>query len=233
MFLQKLMTSVALSSIITPSALQTTHLTNQKIQANQELISAKSSVNGLIPFNPATLKFHKMDQYGNYYAYYGDGAFPPPQVPGQVEYVSTFGFVLRVATSFTKSFQDAYQYGRNHGMFFDGLGDMISYVTDDVFYQSPYSAKWPLCQYFIDNTNAWKRHAVTMSFVETTNVINFMNLAYKDQSAVDLLFFVVYVQELKPYIETPFAVIGGKIILVNEVARTTLTTKTVSFHYDD
>ena len=137
MFLQKLMTSVALGSIITPSALQTTHLTNQKIQANQELISAKSSVNGLIPFNPATLEFHKMDQYGNYYAYYHNGAFPPPYVPGQVDSVTTVGFVLRVATSFTKSFEDAYQYGLNHGGIFPygGLGDMITYVTGGCFLQ--------------------------------------------------------------------------------------------------
>ncbi len=220
MFLQKIMICVAFSSVVTPLALQTTNATSQSVSTNQEGVKTKSNVKDANPFNPKTLDFSTTDQYGNYYAYYNDGAFPA----GPNE--DTYGYVFKVIASFAQTFHYAYEWGLSHPLMTDPVGDMITYLTGSFLYNNPYRGQWPLCHYFYNSTTSYLNEATTMSYAATSNVdqvISFMNFAYKDVDELDFYFYEgnTLTGEFDPTIINSCA-----ILMVNEWTGASLTTDT-------
>ncbi len=215
MFLQKLMICVAISCSATPIALQTANLSHQGIKASTPATKIKKAMGIVDPFNRQHFFDSDSDKYGNYYAFYMDGAFIP-----KVNTDRAYGAVLTIAPTYVHYLIDAYHQAQKKRI--NPLAGMFSYFTNVIDYKStiPATGKWPLLPAFSADVGTYIRYLINMSIADgPKKIYSFVNTAYKKKDGIN---FYCYL-DLDTL--TPPFMFMSKTLMVDENTGASLATK--------
>ena len=159
MYFKPIFMSVALSSFVALGVSQTINATNSTIKADSYTKANQFNLKRaghLEPFNPKAFKHQYNGVDSDYYAYYGNGAF---QTPNQAD---TYGFILDMgATSMIYlwgAYNAALQYHAKNPYAW-----MISYLTGDDPYKTPYAGGWSLDNYFFQDADTAQRTNISLA----------------------------------------------------------------------
>ena len=215
MILSQLFLSLALSSAVTPGALAGVHFTNQGlVSSNNNVLEnpldwRPTEWEGVKFFDKDTFVRSEGNGYGDFYAYYGKGAYQ------NYHGGDTYGYVISFSKYQLQTFIYLRDWAKENGKHMNG--SMISYITDEPHYNTPWRGGWTYYDLFEDDSNVGEREAITYSFTDLgyPDVYPFLLHAWQNDHTVTLYFFT----------EQDWRTKWGHIVFVNETTGATLETQ--------